>query len=146
MCQKHGCLTLQVPRAVPGSRYTSHSALFDHGLASKFEQRFASVQSIGNLTFLLLFNPLFASLTHPAGTTGERCASACQDRIGCCRVLHQPVLLVYRKLAHHDSTTLSVRSSMISSWSLHCALVSGPRPRPSRVNTCVFLSCFSQMP
>lgn len=31
-----------------------------------------------------------------------------QDRIGCCRVLHQTVPLVYRELAHHDGTVLSV--------------------------------------
>lgn len=31
-----------------------------------------------------------------------------QDRIGCCRVLHQPVPLVYRELAHHDGAALSV--------------------------------------
>ncbi|MDI0644164.1 zinc resistance sensor/chaperone ZraP, partial [Escherichia coli] len=29
----------------------AYSALFDHGLASKFDQRFASIRSTGNLTF-----------------------------------------------------------------------------------------------
>uniref|UniRef100_UPI003984A1A6 tail fiber assembly protein n=1 Tax=Escherichia coli TaxID=562 RepID=UPI003984A1A6 len=31
--------------------YTAYSALFDHGLASKSDQRFASIRSTGNLTF-----------------------------------------------------------------------------------------------
>ncbi|EBY7890104.1 pcar domain protein, partial [Salmonella enterica subsp. enterica serovar Muenster] len=31
------------------------SALFDHGLASKFDQRFASIRSTGNLTFSTAF-------------------------------------------------------------------------------------------
>ncbi|MCT6351284.1 hypothetical protein MTR41_12280, partial [Escherichia coli] len=30
---------------------TAYSALFDHGLASKSDQRFASIRSTGNLTF-----------------------------------------------------------------------------------------------
>ncbi|MDN2378732.1 hypothetical protein FCY53_25950, partial [Escherichia coli] len=29
----------------------AYSALFDHGLASKSDQRFASIRSTGNLTF-----------------------------------------------------------------------------------------------
>ncbi|WP_239004263.1 DUF932 domain-containing protein, partial [Salmonella enterica] len=34
-----------------GKREHAYSALFDHGLASKFDQRFASIRSTGNLTF-----------------------------------------------------------------------------------------------
>ncbi|QLA77595.1 IS66 family insertion sequence element accessory protein TnpB [Escherichia coli] len=34
---------------------TAYSALFDHGLASKFDQRFASIRSTGNLTFSTAF-------------------------------------------------------------------------------------------
>lgn len=33
----------------------AYSALFDHGLASKFDQRFASIRSTGNLTFSTAF-------------------------------------------------------------------------------------------
>ncbi|EAC0788651.1 hypothetical protein E2Q21_24890 [Salmonella enterica subsp. enterica serovar Java] len=33
----------------------AYSALFDHGLASKSDQRFASIRSTGNLTFLTAF-------------------------------------------------------------------------------------------
>ncbi|EPG2620831.1 hypothetical protein PJ695_005089, partial [Escherichia coli] len=36
---------------VPGA----YSALFDHGLASKSDQRFASIRSTGNLTFSTAF-------------------------------------------------------------------------------------------
>ncbi|EED0374311.1 hypothetical protein IIM10_004743 [Escherichia coli] len=35
--------------------YTAYSALFDHGLASKSDQRFASIRSTGNLTFSTAF-------------------------------------------------------------------------------------------
>ena len=34
---------------------TAYSALFDHGLASKSDQRFASIRSTGNLTFSTAF-------------------------------------------------------------------------------------------
>ena len=34
---------------------TAYSALFDHGLASKSDQRFASIRSPGNLTFSTAF-------------------------------------------------------------------------------------------
>ncbi|GCG50204.1 hypothetical protein BvCmsH13A_03618 [Escherichia coli] len=34
---------------------SAYSALFDHGLASKFDQRFASIRSTGNLTFSTAF-------------------------------------------------------------------------------------------
>ncbi len=33
----------------------AYSALFDHGLALKFDQRFASIRSTGNLTFPTAF-------------------------------------------------------------------------------------------
>ncbi|EFA4748296.1 hypothetical protein E2Q88_27080 [Escherichia coli] len=36
-------------------RLYAYSALFDHGLASKFDQRFASIRSTGNLTFSTAF-------------------------------------------------------------------------------------------
>ncbi|EFE7249792.1 hypothetical protein GBT17_19590 [Escherichia coli] len=36
-------------------RLTAYSALFDHGLASKSDQRFASIRSTGNLTFSTAF-------------------------------------------------------------------------------------------
>ncbi len=36
-------------------RITAYSALFDHGLASKSDQRFASIRSTGNLTFSTAF-------------------------------------------------------------------------------------------
>ncbi len=35
--------------------HTAYSALFDHGLASKSDQRFASIRSTGNLTFSTAF-------------------------------------------------------------------------------------------
>ncbi|SRQ46249.1 Colicin-Ia [Shigella sonnei] len=35
--------------------YDAYSALFDHGLASKSDQRFASIRSTGNLTFSTAF-------------------------------------------------------------------------------------------
>ncbi len=35
--------------------YAAYSALFDHGLASKSDQRFASIRSTGNLTFSTAF-------------------------------------------------------------------------------------------
>ncbi|MEW3536361.1 hypothetical protein [Escherichia coli] len=35
--------------------YSAYSALFDHGLASKSDQRFASIRSTGNLTFSTAF-------------------------------------------------------------------------------------------
>ncbi|ECO8144625.1 hypothetical protein FXQ52_08750 [Salmonella enterica] len=35
--------------------YLAYSALFDHGLASKSDQRFASIRSTGNLTFSTAF-------------------------------------------------------------------------------------------
>lgn len=34
---------------------SAYSALFDHGLASKSDQRFASIRSTGNLTFSTAF-------------------------------------------------------------------------------------------
>ncbi|WP_321147144.1 hypothetical protein [Salmonella enterica] len=37
------------------SGLTAYSALFDHGLASKSDQRFASIRSTGNLTFSTAF-------------------------------------------------------------------------------------------
>ena len=36
-------------------RINAYSALFDHGLASKSDQRFASIRSTGNLTFSTAF-------------------------------------------------------------------------------------------
>lgn len=36
-------------------REGAYSALFDHGLASKSDQRFASIRSTGNLTFSTAF-------------------------------------------------------------------------------------------
>ncbi|TGX20077.1 pcar domain protein, partial [Escherichia coli] len=33
----------------------AYSTLFDHGLASKSDQRFASIRSTGNLTFSTAF-------------------------------------------------------------------------------------------
>lgn len=36
-------------------RAPAYSALFDHGLASKSDQRFASIRSTGNLTFSTAF-------------------------------------------------------------------------------------------
>mgnify|MGYP006998041267 CR=1 FL=1 len=36
-------------------RLFAYSALFDHGLASKSDQRFASIRSTGNLTFSTAF-------------------------------------------------------------------------------------------
>ena len=36
-------------------RLTAYSALFDHGLASKSDQRFAYIRSTGNLTFSTAF-------------------------------------------------------------------------------------------
>ncbi len=38
-----------------GMRIGAYSALFDHGLASKSDQRFASIRSTGNLTFSTAF-------------------------------------------------------------------------------------------
>ncbi|ECZ2035908.1 hypothetical protein F7M91_21430 [Salmonella enterica] len=35
--------------------FIAYSALFDHGLASKSDQRFASIRSTGNLTFSTAF-------------------------------------------------------------------------------------------
>ena len=35
--------------------FDAYSALFDHGLASKSDQRFASIRSTGNLTFSTAF-------------------------------------------------------------------------------------------
>ncbi|TEZ03397.1 hypothetical protein BON64_06885 [Escherichia coli] len=37
------------------ARSRAYSALFDHGLASKSDQRFASIRSTGNLTFSTAF-------------------------------------------------------------------------------------------
>ncbi|HAW6108451.1 TPA: hypothetical protein JL428_004765 [Escherichia coli] len=37
------------------SSHIAYSALFDHGLASKSDQRFASIRSTGNLTFSTAF-------------------------------------------------------------------------------------------
>ncbi len=37
------------------SARAAYSALFDHGLASKSDQRFASIRSTGNLTFSTAF-------------------------------------------------------------------------------------------
>ncbi len=37
------------------SGHLAYSALFDHGLASKSDQRFASIRSTGNLTFSTAF-------------------------------------------------------------------------------------------
>ncbi|EYB50233.1 hypothetical protein BU65_19680 [Escherichia coli] len=39
----------------PGVKPVAYSALFDHGLASKSDQRFASIRSTGNLTFSTAF-------------------------------------------------------------------------------------------
>ncbi|MGI5546204.1 IS1 family transposase [Escherichia coli] len=39
----------------PSCSATAYSALFDHGLASKSDQRFASIRSTGNLTFSTAF-------------------------------------------------------------------------------------------
>ncbi|MEK9364310.1 TA system toxin CbtA family protein [Escherichia coli] len=39
----------------PGFSAGAYSALFDHGLASKSDQRFASIRSTGNLTFSTAF-------------------------------------------------------------------------------------------
>nr|WP_074465364.1 GpE family phage tail protein [Escherichia coli] len=39
----------------PPSELYAYSALFDHGLASKSDQRFASIRSTGNLTFSTAF-------------------------------------------------------------------------------------------
>ncbi|MCW9903351.1 hypothetical protein MP852_18625, partial [Escherichia coli] len=41
----------RVRSAIINSGYDAYSALFDHGLASKSDQRFASIRSTGNLTF-----------------------------------------------------------------------------------------------
>lgn len=38
-----------------GIELNAYSALFDHGLASKSDQRFASIRSTGNLTFSTAF-------------------------------------------------------------------------------------------
>lgn len=38
-----------------GIELNAYSALFDHGLASKSDQRFASIRSPGNLTFSTAF-------------------------------------------------------------------------------------------
>ena len=38
-----------------GRNVSAYSALFDHGLASKSDQRFASIRSTGNLTFSTAF-------------------------------------------------------------------------------------------
>ncbi|TGX20507.1 hypothetical protein E5O99_22005 [Escherichia coli] len=38
-----------------GGRLFAYSTLFDHGLASKSDQRFASIRSTGNLTFSTAF-------------------------------------------------------------------------------------------
>ena len=38
-----------------GGYMIAYSALFDHGLASKSDQRFASIRSTGNLTFSTAF-------------------------------------------------------------------------------------------
>ena len=40
---------------VYGPYLNAYSALFDHGLASKSDQRFASIRSTGNLTFSTAF-------------------------------------------------------------------------------------------
>ncbi|EFI3530317.1 phosphoethanolamine transferase, partial [Escherichia coli] len=44
-----------VPLMMMASDITAYSALFDHGLASKSDQRFASIRSTGNLTFSTAF-------------------------------------------------------------------------------------------
>ncbi|WP_284068812.1 TraD N-terminal domain-containing protein, partial [Escherichia coli] len=44
------CTTLEGMRDLIKSQ-PAYSALFDHGLASKSDQRFASIRSTGNLTF-----------------------------------------------------------------------------------------------
>ena len=42
--------------AMPDAKaFAAYSALFDHGLASKSDQRFASIRSTGNLTFSTAF-------------------------------------------------------------------------------------------
>lgn len=41
-------------KPAPGAE-PAYSALFDHGLASKSDQRFASIRSTGNLTFSTAF-------------------------------------------------------------------------------------------
>ncbi len=43
------------PRQTREYGYSAYSALFDHGLASKSDQRFASIRSTGNLTFSTAF-------------------------------------------------------------------------------------------
>ena len=43
-----------IPVSVSGAP-GAYSALFDHGLASKSDQRFASIRSTGNLTFSTAF-------------------------------------------------------------------------------------------
>ena len=40
---------------LPPRPFNAYSALFDHGLASKSDQRFASIRSTGNLTFSTAF-------------------------------------------------------------------------------------------
>ncbi len=46
---------LPVKMRGPGGQSVAYSALFDHGLASKSDQRFASIRSTGNLTFSTAF-------------------------------------------------------------------------------------------
>nr|WP_252357986.1 YiiX/YebB-like N1pC/P60 family cysteine hydrolase [Escherichia coli] len=50
----HGEKGKYVVRRVEGG-LSAYSALFDHGLASKSDQRFASIRSTGNLTFSTAF-------------------------------------------------------------------------------------------
>ncbi|WP_423275007.1 hypothetical protein [Escherichia coli] len=43
------------PKEKENKPVPAYSALFDHGLASKSDQRFASIRSTGNLTFSTAF-------------------------------------------------------------------------------------------
>ncbi|WP_434134192.1 hypothetical protein [Enterobacter cloacae] len=51
----HRMMTIDQARRQFISVFSAYSALFDHGLASKFDQRFASIRSTGNLTFPTAF-------------------------------------------------------------------------------------------
>lgn len=45
----------KMPNEIHENVVIAYSALFDHGLASKSDQRFASIRSTGNLTFSTAF-------------------------------------------------------------------------------------------
>ncbi|EDD5534363.1 conjugation system SOS inhibitor PsiB [Escherichia coli] len=47
--------TLALAATLDAQGYSAYSALFDHGLASKSDQRFAYIRSTGNLTFSTAF-------------------------------------------------------------------------------------------